>query len=54
MMNQVHQQQQQSKELQNQLTSKIDLNSESLKDQNITRGYPRNTTQASQAKISAE
>ncbi|MCF7590188.1 hypothetical protein QUC76_18000, partial [Staphylococcus aureus] len=31
MMNQVHQQQQELKELQNQLTSKIDSNSESLK-----------------------
>lgn len=31
MMNQVHQQQQELKELQNQLTTKIDSNSESLK-----------------------
>lgn len=45
MMNQVHQQQQELKELQNQLTTKIDSNSESLKSHpNITRGYPRSTS----------
>ena len=53
MMNQVHQQQQELKELQNQLTTKIDSNSESLKAiQTLQEAIQE--AQASQAKVLAE
>ncbi|HCU8661390.1 TPA: hypothetical protein OVF58_001430 [Staphylococcus aureus] len=50
MMNQVHQQQQELKELQNQLTSKIDSNSESLKAIQTSQEAIQEA-QASQAKV---
>ncbi|HDF4382301.1 TPA: hypothetical protein PEH54_001482 [Staphylococcus aureus] len=53
MMNQVHQQQQDLKELQNQLTSKIDSNSESLKAIQTSQEAIQEA-QASQAKVLAE
>ncbi|CDR51005.1 prolipoprotein diacylglyceryl transferase [Staphylococcus schweitzeri] len=53
MMNQVHQQQQELKELQNQLTTKIDSNSESLKAIQTSQEAIQEA-QASQAKVLAE